>query len=140
MGFIIRTPEDCSGCLACELTCSMKHFGYFDFKKSRIAIIHNEEFSNIEIHQCRQCDEKSCIEACPVDALSVDSNYGFISLNADVCIGCRACQKACNYNGVFWDDETSQPLICDLCDGDPECIKTCRLHKALLLKEKETAL
>jgi hypothetical protein len=37
----------------------------------------------------------------------------------------------------MWDAENAQPLICDLCDGDPECIKTCKLHQALVISGKE---
>jgi len=140
MGYIKRTPEDCSGCLACELSCSVAHYGYFDFNKSRIAIIHDEKHSIIEIHQCQQCDEKSCVHACPVEALSIDAQLGNIILNKDLCIGCRACQKACNYQAVLWDFEESHPLICDLCGGDPECLKPCRLHKALLLEKEEAVI
>lgn len=137
MAYIEKSPEDCAGCLSCELACSFKHVGYFDFKKSRIRIIHDEEFSKIEIHQCIQCDEKSCVHACPVHALSVDPNLGCIRLDEKTCIGCKSCYKACKYNGVMWDEEFTRPLICDLCDGDPECIKTCKLHRALIPADKE---
>ena len=139
MGYIRITPENCTGCRSCELSCSLKHFGYFDYSKSRIRIIQEEEHSVIEIHQCIQCEERSCVEACPVDALSVNSTYGSIDLDSDVCIGCRACEKACKYHGVMWDYETEQPLICDLCGGDPECLKPCRLHQALIHEEEATA-
>ena len=91
MGYIEKKPEDCSGCLACELACSFRHTGCFDFNKSRIRIIHDEEFSKIEIHQCVQCDEKSCVNACPVHALSVDPDLGCIRLDEDTCTGCKAC-------------------------------------------------
>jgi len=108
MGFIKREPANCSGCLSCEMACSLYHFGY------------------------------SCVTACPVDALSVDPELGCIRLNEELCIGCRACQRACAYNGVMWDDDTAQPLICDLCDGDPECLKPCRLHRALVPGDADT--
>ena len=137
MGYINITPEDCSGCRSCELSCSLKHYGYFDYAKSRIRILHEEEHSQITINLCIQCEERSCVHACPVDALSIDERTGCIRLDTDVCTGCRLCEKACKYNGVMWDDETGTPLICDLCDEDPECLKPCRLHKALMPSEKE---
>ncbi len=139
MGFINRSPADCTGCRSCELSCSLKHFGYFDYSKSRIRIIHEEEHSEIEIHQCIQCDERSCVEVCPVDALSIHERLGNIELDAELCIGCRKCENACKYNGVMWDYEAELPLICDLCGGDPECLKPCRLHKALLPAGKEVS-
>ena len=140
MGKISIKTDVCSGCLACELSCSMRHFGYFDPQKSRIRIHHDEEHSIIEIHQCVQCEERSCVHACPVDALSIDPVLGCIRFNADLCIGCKKCYQACKYHGVMWDDETNQPLICDLCDGDPECVKPCKLHGALTYSKKEDAV
>ena len=137
MSFLKRVEEKCSGCLACELSCSMKHFGYFDRSKSRIRIIHEEELSKIEIQQCIQCDERSCVEACPSGSLSIDPEYGHIAFDEGTCTQCRKCYKACRHHGVFWDEERSYPLICDLCGGEPECEKPCRLHRALTLNPQE---
>jgi Fe-S-cluster-containing hydrogenase component 2 len=115
----------------------MKHFGYFDRSKSRIRIIQNEELSEIEIHQCIQCDERSCVEACPTGSLSIHPEYGHIVHAEGTCIQCRKCYKACRHHGVFWDEERNYPLICDLCGGEPECLKPCRLHQALRLNPQE---
>ena len=140
MGFIDKKPENCSGCRSCELACSLKHFGYFDFSKSRIHIEQEEEHSVIEIHQCIQCDERSCVNVCPTNALSIDTELGYICLDEEACTGCRACYKGCKYNGVMWDDENEKPLICDLCEGEPECLKPCRLHQAITRSIKEIVL
>lgn len=137
MSFLKRIPEQCTGCLACELSCSLHHFGYFDHGKSRVRIIQDEELSEIEIHQCIQCEERSCVYACPKGALTIDARYGYVSWNKELCIQCKKCFTACNYNGVMWDEERNVPLICDLCGGDPECIKPCELHKALILETEE---
>ena len=137
MSFLSRVPQKCTGCLACELSCSMKHFGYFDISKSRIRIIQNEELSDIAIHQCIQCDERSCVQACPVGALNINQKYGYVAHNEEICIQCQKCYGACKCNGVFWDEERNYPLICDLCEGDPECIKPCKLHQAVMINHKE---
>lgn len=133
MSYLDRHPENCTQCLACELVCSFRHYGYFDRAKSRVQIIHDEEYSEIEIHQCIQCDERSCVHACPTGALSINAEYGHIMLDESKCIQCKACYRACKYNGVAWDEDRNHPLICDLCDGDPQCINPCKLHKALVL-------
>ncbi len=128
---IKHIEEKCSGCRACELSCSFKHFGYFDLAKSRIRIHNDEELSDIVINGCIQCDERSCVEACPEGALSINNEYGYIAHEISLCIQCRKCFKACKYNGVFWDEEMNYPLICNFCEGDPECVKPCKLHEAL---------
>ena len=137
MPYIERVNEKCSGCLACELSCSFKHYGYFDRGKSRIRILHDEELSEIEIQQCIQCEERSCVGACPKGALSINDEYGHIVHDESLCIQCKKCFKACQYNGVFWDEERNYPLICDLCDGEPECVKPCKLHQALQIRTGE---
>ena len=137
MSFLNRVEENCSGCVACELSCSIKHFGYFDRSKSRIRIIQDEELSEIKVQQCIQCDERSCVEACPTGSLSIHSKYGHIVHDAGTCIQCQKCYRACRHHGVFWDEERNYPLICDLCGGDPECLKPCKLHQALLLNPQE---
>ena len=137
MSYLNRFEEKCSGCVACELSCSAKHFGYFDRAKSRIRINQDEELSEIKILQCLQCDERSCVEACPTNSLSIHPEYGHIVHDAGTCIQCQKCHRACRHHGVFWDEERNYPLICDLCGGDPECLKPCKLHQALTLNPQE---
>ncbi len=139
MSFIERKEEKCSGCLGCELACSFAHFGYFDRGKSRIRILNDEELSNIEIHQCIQCEERFCVNACPVGALSINERLGYIQHDESICIQCQKCYKACEYHGVFWDEERNYPLICDLCEGDPQCVKPCELHGALKISSPARA-
>jgi Fe-S-cluster-containing hydrogenase component 2 len=119
------------------LACSLEHCDYFDFSKSRIRIIQDEEKSDIEIHQCIQCEERSCVNVCPVGALSIQEEFGYIVHDEALCIQCKKCFKACTYHGVYWDEERNYPLICDLCGGDPQCVKPCDLHKAVQISEKE---
>lgn len=140
MGSIRIRSELCSGCRSCELSCSLKHHGYFEFAKSRIRVVHDEERSEIEIQMCIQCKERSCIAVCPTAALSIDDKTGAVLFDEKLCIHCRKCHKACAYNGVQWDYEMNVPMICDLCGGDPECLKPCRLHKALTPMSEEVIL
>lgn len=137
MSFLNRAEENCSGCVACELSCSMRHFEYFDRSKSRIRILQDEELSDIRIHQCIQCEERSCVGACPTHSLSIHPEHGHILHEEGTCIQCKKCYRACQHHGVFWDEERNYPLICDLCAGDPECLKPCKLHQALTLNPQE---
>jgi len=69
---IIFDPDKCSGCRICELVCSMQHQGEYSPKKSFIRIMANEEtgvYIAIQDVKCDFCNQ--CVEACPLDALSI---------------------------------------------------------------------
>ena len=69
---VIFDPDKCSGCRICELVCSMEHQGEYNPRKSYIRIMANEEAAVyipiLDIH-CDFC--KQCVEACPLEALSI---------------------------------------------------------------------
>ena len=46
-------------------------------------------------------------------------------LLADDCIGCAACVDACPFGMAALHPESGLALICDLCGGDPACVKRC---------------
>jgi carbon-monoxide dehydrogenase iron sulfur subunit len=76
-------------------------------------------------HVCRLCRPAPCIAACPTGALYQDETTGAILLRPDDCIGCSACVDACPFGMVALHPQTGLALICDLCGGDPACVKRC---------------
>jgi molybdopterin-containing oxidoreductase family iron-sulfur binding subunit len=46
--------------------------------------------------QCQQCENPSCVQACPVGATWQEED-GITVVDYDWCIGCRYCQNACPY-------------------------------------------
>jgi Fe-S-cluster-containing dehydrogenase component len=81
-------------------------------------------------------------------------NVSGIVVDARKCRGCRSCQLACSYSrhGVFNPDKSVivlerdietghtapmiQPIGCDLCGGDPACLKACP-YEALTAKPED---
>jgi len=81
----------------------------------------------IEIpHLCLQCEDYPCVGACPVDALSVNDRTGAVKVNATRCIACGLCVKACPGNVPHLHPRGNRIVICDLCDGEPKCVKACQ--------------
>jgi Fe-S-cluster-containing hydrogenase component 2 len=79
---------------------------------------------------CQQCEDAPCINVCPVKAISRDENLDYVKIDYDICIGCRACVSACPFGAMSFDVIGRKVVKCDLCDGDPQCVRFCEV-KAL---------
>lgn len=130
-------PIKCTGCHLCELACSFKHYDVYKHEFARIRVYTDEAFAKDVHTTCKQCEDAPCIAACPVDALSKDENTDAIIVDHDTCILCGQCVEACPYDAIKDIKVEGKELInvCNLCDGDPECVKYCYDH-AITYEEK----
>jgi carbon-monoxide dehydrogenase iron sulfur subunit len=122
---IVADEARCSGCRACELACVARHDGRFGAATARIRVLKIEARGLDRPQVCRVCVDAPCVGACQVGALSIDAASGAVRLHSAECIVCPACSDACPFGVVFVDAATGMPLICDLCEGDPACVKRC---------------
>jgi len=74
---------------------------------------------------CQHCEDAPCRMVCPVEALRREPRTGAIILYPTICIGCNACVMVCPYGAITIDLKSREFLKCDLCDGDPKCVKFC---------------
>ena len=97
-------------------------------------------FPGVEVpHLCVQCDDYPCVESCPVKALSVDEKTTAVLVDTEKCTGCGICIEACPGTVPFLHPRKNKVIICNLCEGEPECVKVCQEagYNALrLVKEK----
>jgi carbon-monoxide dehydrogenase iron sulfur subunit len=143
---IVVDFNKCTGCRICETVCSA-----FNFRQTingeSLQGLGNPFLSNIRVQHynpdvdipsvCAMCPDYPCIEACPVPAdpktgrkaLYRDEKTLAIKNDIDRCIGCGKCAEACKTKSVgviILNPETNKPEhICNLCDGDPQCVKYC---------------
>ncbi|MGD2200925.1 MAG: 4Fe-4S dicluster domain-containing protein [Candidatus Bathyarchaeota archaeon] len=120
--------EKCVGCRTCEVTCSLKNTGTSNPTRSRIKVIRYErqgEFHNYIPMVCQQCTTPLCMEVCPVNAISRDPETGAMVVDTDDCVGCKVCGMVCPVGGISVDPISDVAYKCDLCSGDPECVKIC---------------
>lgn len=119
---LIITAEKCTGCRHCELVCSFEHEGVFNPELSRIRVIRNDTNGLDYPITCRNCSNCPPTENCPANALNKIERG--IKVEWRDCIGCGACISQCAYNAIKLNRDNN-PIICDTCDGDPECVKRC---------------
>jgi len=122
----------CTGCRSCMLICSFVHTNACSYHGSRIKIISNEARGAFKPVLCRFCEDPPCINVCPEEALSKNPETGAIKVNSGLCNGCQACINACPFEAMFLEQESQKVFTCDLCQGDPECVKICQLPEALV--------
>jgi Fe-S-cluster-containing hydrogenase component 2 len=122
---ILVREDVCSGCRACEVACVTHHEGCFGTATARIRVSKIEPVGVDYPHVCRLCRRAPCVVACPAEALYKDGRTGAVLLRAEDCIGCSACVDACPFGMATLHPRTGLALICDLCGGDPACVKRC---------------
>ncbi len=134
MKLIEVSHSNCVGCRLCEMICSLVHEDECSTTRSRITIVRDEEFGNNLVSLCIQCAETYCVESCPLAALSRDPETGAVLVDEQLCNGCEVCIVACPLGAISYDQERAVVFKCDLCGGDPECVKICS-REVLILKE-----
>jgi len=50
---------------------------------------------------------------------------GAILVDQEKCTACRKCIEACPGRIPFLHPKSGKATICNLCDGDPQCVKAC---------------
>lgn len=121
--YVKTIPEKCCGCVMCEAVCTMKHWKTVNKYRSGIHVDKRSITDDVQTvcshgHQCKL----ECIDACKFDAMK-RSDKGLVYVNYDNCVGCKACENACPLKAVWVHEKKAYK--CDLCGGEPECIKYC---------------
>ena len=73
---------------------------------------------------CQQCDTPICEIVCPMRAVKRDNKTGALIIDNNLCVGCKLCVMCCPLGGVGIGNNR-KILKCDLCNGDPICVKYC---------------
>jgi Fe-S-cluster-containing dehydrogenase component len=135
---LIYQSDLCSGCMLCLMVCSAEHYDIFDLKKASIRIIENpeQEGKYLAIH-CTHCEHPICEIVCPSNAIFKDNQTGAVQIDSMKCVGCKNCIISCPISAIWFDQTRATPIKCDLCDGDPKCVKFCITHALTLVPRAE---
>ena len=132
--------EKCTGCRLCELVCSVSHDGISNPARSRIRVLKWEAEGLYIPMTCQQCQDAPCLNVCPVKAISRDEELGRVSVDYDTCIGCRSCVSVCPFGAMNFNNTDRRVLKCDVCDGDPQCVRFCEVQAVDFIDAGEVAI
>jgi Fe-S-cluster-containing hydrogenase component 2 len=121
---IVLDPAKCSGCSRCQVRCAFFHSGAVGRSAARIKVVKDEGVGLDFPVVCQQCHERYCTK-CPEKAIHVGP-LGEIVVSNTLCTGCGTCAVLCPIGAIELFEE--QPLVCDLCGGDPRCVAACTLE------------
>ncbi len=114
-------PRLCDGCEKCVEAC-IKRLGEFrGIPAIKLVKGVGRQFS---LFFCLQCDEPFCKVVCPTGSILLDEVKGVSFIRSETCVGCRSCFMVCPVEGVAFDN-LGKAVKCDLCNGDPLCVKVC---------------
>lgn len=121
---LIIDSSKCMGCRMCQSVCSIAKTGEAGIYKSRIKNVRFPDEYFFCPSVCLQCESPACALVCPTGALFRNLDTGVVELNKEKCVGCKMCLVSCPFGAISMVD--SEIIKCDLCGGDPMCVKFCR--------------
>jgi Fe-S-cluster-containing dehydrogenase component len=127
-------PLRCSLCGACMAACALIKAGKPDLSQSRIRIETAGSCVPLRAAVCRHCEEPACVTACMSGIIDRDPETGLVTRRHEGCFRCAACAVNCPVGACVQDEALNAFTACDLCGGDPLCVRVC-LSGALRLEE-----
>ena len=116
---VIRESDciDCERCLdACRTTNNVPPEGYRTSILERSVPVTPTERKVIFMPiLCNQCNQPSCVRACPTNATFKDETNGIVRMDRDKCIGCKTCMVACPYDARYFDEAIRAIDKCNFC-------------------------
>ena len=133
---LVAVLNRCTGCRLCELACAYRRYKSINPSRARIHVVRLDHEPVDAPMFCAQCG--LCIGACPLNAIKRNLKTGAIIVDEEKCTGCGQCVHVCPYGVATIDPASKKASICDLCGGEPECVKICP-ENALIYVDSEKA-
>jgi Fe-S-cluster-containing dehydrogenase component len=123
-------PARCIGCNACVQACSEcdTHKGV---SMIQLDFVDRSRSTQTVPVVCMHCDQPTCAEVCPADAIKRTDDGVVQTARKARCIACNNCVLACPFGVPKMDDAANLMMKCDLCydrtsqGSKPMCASVC---------------
>ena len=107
-------PGRCIGCNACVQACSEcdTHKGV---SMIQLDFVDRSRSTQTVPVVCMHCDQPTCAEVCPADAIKRSEDGVVQTARKARCIACNNCVLACPFGVPKMHDEASLMMKCDMC-------------------------
>lgn len=132
---MVLDPSLCIDCRACKVACTVENDVPLGLHRNWVAQREQGSYPELAMRfepgNCMHCDDPPCVRVCPTGASYVREADGIVSVDPDLCIGCRYCVQACPYGARFPNPATGIVDKCDFCEhrlaagAEPACVETC---------------
>lgn len=122
---IMFDPKQCCFCGACSAACSLVKNGRIDPAVSRIRVETAGNCVPLRAAVCRHCEDPACVTACMRGIIEKDETTGLVTRRYQDCFRCAACAVNCPVGACVQDKDLGAFIACDLCGGDPLCVRAC---------------
>lgn len=129
--------EKCSGCGACQALCSLGKRGQVRPAEGRIRIRRAAGVPGRYAVYCQHCADPECVKACLKTIIRKEN--GLVLRDFQGCFACSACEVSCPVGAVVYDSGLDAYMTCDLCGGDPLCVKVCPTGALQFLEASEAS-
>lgn len=148
VGLLYDTTR-CIGCKACVVACKEANDmpadvdgyggglydapeGLNEYTRNVIQLYQEGDETSFVKRQCMHCIDPGCVGACMLGALK-KRDFGVVTWDPGLCIGCRYCQMACPFNvpKFEWSKRAPKIVKCELCSHrlaegrQPACSEVC---------------
>ncbi|MGE0040543.1 MAG: hydrogenase 2 operon protein HybA [Vicinamibacterales bacterium] len=162
VGMLYDTTR-CIGCKACVVACAdandrIRDTAWSEGKwqapldlnqntKNIIKLYEEGPYRSYVKQQCMHCVDPACANACMLGSLK-KREYGIVTYDPSLCVGCRYCQMACPFNipKFEWTKAFDPKIVkCELCNHrlaegkEPACCEVCP-REAVIFGKREDLL
>ncbi len=136
---LFQDTRKCINCKSCEVVCKANKSLPHGPKPCQVVEVGPRWTGGVPrmsyiFMPCFHCENPWCVGACPTHAMQIREVDGIVWVDKELCVGCKACVKACPWGAPQWNPKEKKIVKCDYCMDrvdqglEPACVTVCTTH------------